>query len=140
MIPDPIFQQNSPTIPQIGTFSNLQIITMAFDIEMIKKTYGKVPEAARKRPISPLSLTEKIIPLAGNATEATRRGKSYVDFAPDRVANTGRHRPDGPVYSSCKAEGPEWCRSFHRALRSPDPAKVDSKPTRPCRTMKAARV
>jgi len=65
---------------------------MAFDIEMIKKTYsnfGSKVEAARKAVGKPLTLTEKILYAhlwQGNATEAYGRGKSYVDFAPDRVA------------------------------------------------------
>ncbi len=65
---------------------------MAFDIEMIQKVYagfaGKV-DAARKAVGRPLTLTEKILYAhlwQGNATAAYERGKSYVDFAPDRVA------------------------------------------------------
>jgi aconitate hydratase len=65
---------------------------MAFDIEMIKKVYanfGARVEAARKVTGKPLTLTEKILYAhlwEGNATVAQERGKSYVDFAPDRVA------------------------------------------------------
>ncbi len=65
---------------------------MAFDIEMIKKVYANFPEriaAARKVVGKPLTLTEKILYAhlwQGNATEVQERGKSYVDFAPDRVA------------------------------------------------------
>jgi aconitate hydratase len=65
---------------------------MAFDIEMIKKVYAEMPgkiEAARKAVNKPLTLTEKILYSHlwdGNATKAYERGKSYVDFAPDRVA------------------------------------------------------
>ncbi|SMO33972.1 aconitate hydratase [Solitalea koreensis] len=65
---------------------------MAFDIEMIKKVYASMPariEAARKLVNKPLTLTEKILYSHlwdGNATTAFERGKSYVDFAPDRVA------------------------------------------------------
>ena len=65
---------------------------MAFDIEMIKKVYANFPEriaAARKVVDKPLTLTEKILYAhlwQGNATEVQERGKSYVDFAPDRVA------------------------------------------------------
>ncbi len=65
---------------------------MAFDIEMIKKTYAgfaaKV-DAARKVTGKPLTLTEKILYAhltEGAATKAYERGKDYVDFAPDRVA------------------------------------------------------
>jgi len=65
---------------------------MAFDFEMIKAVYarmGERVEAARKVVGKPLTLTEKIlyshlydgIPVTG-----FERGKSYVDFAPDRVA------------------------------------------------------
>ncbi len=65
---------------------------MAFDFEMIKKVYANFPErieAARKVLARPLTLTEKILYAhlwQGNATEVQERGKSYVDFAPDRVA------------------------------------------------------
>ena len=65
---------------------------MAFDIEMIKKVYsnfGSRIEAARKAVGKPLTLTEKILYAhlwQGEATTAFERGKSYVDFAPDRVA------------------------------------------------------
>ena len=65
---------------------------MAFDIEMIKKVYsnfGSRIEAARKAVGKPLTLTEKILYAhlwQGEATTPFERGKSYVDFAPDRVA------------------------------------------------------
>ena len=65
---------------------------MAFDIEMIKKLYadfGSRINAARKVVGKPLTLTEKILYAhlwQGDATTAYERGKSYVDFAPDRVA------------------------------------------------------
>jgi aconitate hydratase len=65
---------------------------MVFDLDMIKKVYAKFPErieAARKIVGKPLTLSEKILYTHlwdGNATEAYERGKSYVDFAPDRVA------------------------------------------------------
>ncbi len=59
---------------------------------MIKKVYagfgGRV-DAARKAVGRPLTLTEKILYAhlwQGNANQAFERGKSYVDFAPDRVA------------------------------------------------------
>ncbi|MFT3680866.1 MAG: aconitate hydratase [Ferruginibacter sp.] len=65
---------------------------MAFDIEMIKKLYagfgGRIA-AARTIVGKPLTLTEKILYAhlwQGDATEVYERGKSYVDFAPDRVA------------------------------------------------------
>jgi aconitate hydratase len=65
---------------------------MAFDIEMIKKVYANFAEriqAARTITGRPLTLTEKILYAhlwQGKATELYERGKSYVDFAPDRVA------------------------------------------------------
>ena len=65
---------------------------MAFDLEMIKAVYEKMPsriEAARKLVGRPLTLTEKILYShlwEGNPTSTFERGNSYVDFAPDRVA------------------------------------------------------
>lgn len=65
---------------------------MVFDLDMIKKVYEKYPErisAARSVVNKPLTLSEKILYThlwEGNASEASERGKSYVDFAPDRVA------------------------------------------------------
>ncbi len=65
---------------------------MAFDIEMIKAVYAKFPSrvsAARKVAGKPLTLTEKILYThlwQGDATETYKRGGSYVDFAPDRIA------------------------------------------------------
>ena len=65
---------------------------MAFDLEMIKAVYEKMPsriEAARKLVGKPLTLTEKILYShlwEGNPSTTFERGNSYVDFAPDRVA------------------------------------------------------
>ena len=65
---------------------------MAFDIEMIKVLYEKMPskvEAARKLIGRPLTLTEKILYShlhVDQKSENFQRGNSYVDFAPDRVA------------------------------------------------------
>ncbi len=65
---------------------------MAFDIEMIRKTYAEMPgkiAAARKMLGKPMTLTEKILysHLAENLPSAGySRGTSYVDFNPDRVA------------------------------------------------------
>jgi len=65
---------------------------MVFDLDMIKKLYGSFAgriSAARTIVGRPLTLTEKILYAhlwQGNATEVHERGKSYVDFAPDRVA------------------------------------------------------
>ncbi len=66
---------------------------MAFDIEMIKKVYSQMierVEKAREITKKPLTLTEKILYShlwEGAATKEYSRGKDYVDFAPDRVAN-----------------------------------------------------
>ncbi|MES2373680.1 MAG: aconitate hydratase [Bacteroidota bacterium] len=65
---------------------------MAFDIEMIKKVYAEMPakvDAARKELGRPLTLSEKILFAHLHADQKItgfERGKSYVDFAPDRVA------------------------------------------------------
>lgn len=65
---------------------------MIFDIEMIKEVYAKFPErvnAARELTGKPLTLAEKILYAHlwdANPSAAYSRGKSYVDFAPDRVA------------------------------------------------------
>ena len=65
---------------------------MAFDIEMIRKVYSEMPakvDAAKKALGRPLTLAEKIL-FAHLHTDMQladfERGKSYVDFAPDRVA------------------------------------------------------
>ncbi|MCF8368809.1 MAG: aconitate hydratase [Bacteroidales bacterium] len=65
---------------------------MTFDIDMIKGIYSQMAkriEAARKVVNKPLTLTEKILYAhldEGLAQKAYERGKSYVDFRPDRVA------------------------------------------------------
>jgi aconitate hydratase len=65
---------------------------MAFDIDMIKGLYSQLPErvaAARKALGKPLTLAEKILYThlsESTALQSYERGKSYVDFAPDRVA------------------------------------------------------
>jgi aconitate hydratase len=65
---------------------------MAFDIEMIKAVYaqmGNKVNAARKVVGRPLTLAEKILYshlFNGTPAEAYQRGKSYVEFSPDRVA------------------------------------------------------
>jgi aconitate hydratase len=64
---------------------------MIFDIDMIKKVYagyGKKIGLARKLVGRPLTLTEKILYAHYFETPAAaaERGKSYIDFAPDRVA------------------------------------------------------
>jgi aconitate hydratase len=65
---------------------------MAFDIEMIREVYRQLPQRiqkARQLAGRPLTLTEKILYShlhPDQKREAFERGKSYVDFAPDRVA------------------------------------------------------
>ena len=64
---------------------------MAFDIDMIKAVYQRYPErieAARKITNRPLTLAEKILytHLWDHEGINYERGKSYVDFRPDRVA------------------------------------------------------
>ncbi|WP_027419438.1 aconitate hydratase [Crocinitomix catalasitica] len=65
---------------------------MAFDIDMIKKVYARYPERiekARKLIGKPLTLAEKILYThlwENPVSEEYARGKSYVDFDPDRVA------------------------------------------------------
>jgi len=65
---------------------------MAFDVDMIKKVYSRYDEritAARQVVNKPLTLSEKILYAHlwdNNAIEDYKRGVSYVDFAPDRVA------------------------------------------------------
>ncbi len=65
---------------------------MVFDLDLIKQTYANLPgriSAARKVVGKPLTLTEKVLYAhltEGEATTLFERGKSYVDFAPDRVA------------------------------------------------------
>jgi len=67
-------------------------INMAFDIEMIKKVYSQMVDRvdkARKITGKPLTLSEKILYSHlwnGDTTQAFKRGKDYVDFAPDRIA------------------------------------------------------
>jgi aconitate hydratase len=65
---------------------------MAFDIDMIKKVYatmGERVDIGRKLVGKPLTLSEKILYSHlwdGNPNKVFRRGKDYVDFAPDRIA------------------------------------------------------
>ncbi|CEN41906.1 aconitate hydratase [Capnocytophaga cynodegmi] len=65
---------------------------MAFDIEMIKKVYERMPERvtkARELVGRPLTLAEKILYSHlwdGTPEKAYERSKDYVDFAPDRIA------------------------------------------------------
>ncbi len=65
---------------------------MVFDLDMIKAVYAALPgriAKARKVVNKPLTLSEKILYAhlhADQKLENFGRGKSYVDFAPDRVA------------------------------------------------------
>ncbi|MRJ08409.1 aconitate hydratase [Ornithobacterium rhinotracheale] len=65
---------------------------MAFDIDMIKGVYARAKQRidkAREVVGRPLTHAEKILYShlsQGEATETYERGKSYVDFAPDRIA------------------------------------------------------
>ncbi|MCF1191909.1 aconitate hydratase [Mangrovimonas sp. AS39] len=65
---------------------------MAFDIDMIKKVYENFPkrvDKAREVVGKPLTLSEKILYAHlwdGEPNTAFKRGKDYVDFAPDRIA------------------------------------------------------
>jgi aconitate hydratase len=68
------------------------IISMIFDIDMIREVYSQLPgkvEEAKKKLGRPLTLTEKILFAhlsPGVAVENYRRAEDYVNFAPDRVA------------------------------------------------------
>ena len=65
---------------------------MAFDIEMIKQVYNRLPErveAARKLTGKPLTASEKILYShlwETQVDKAFQRGVDYVDFTPDRIA------------------------------------------------------
>jgi aconitate hydratase len=65
---------------------------MAFNIEMIKKVYGELKnkvDKARELTQSPLTLSEKILYSHlwnDKLNSPFKRGKDYVDFAPDRIA------------------------------------------------------
>ncbi|MCD6091185.1 MAG: aconitate hydratase [Bacteroidales bacterium] len=65
---------------------------MAYDIDMIKGVYARMAErvdAARKLVGRPLTYTEKVLYShldEGVPTQTHKRGESYVDFNPDRVA------------------------------------------------------
>src|ERR1044072_8020965 len=65
---------------------------MVFDLDMIKALYSQMPSRiakARKLVNRPLTLSEKILYShlhKDQKLENFGRGKSYVDFAPDRVA------------------------------------------------------
>ena len=65
---------------------------MVFDLDMIKEVYRQLPDRiakARKVVNKPLTLSEKILFThlhAEQSVETFERGKSYVNFSPDRVA------------------------------------------------------
>lgn len=64
---------------------------MLFDLDTIKKLYSELPQRLKESRAlvkRPLTLTEKILytHTAHQLNEVPVRGKTYVDFAPDRVA------------------------------------------------------
>ncbi|MHB1922261.1 MAG: aconitate hydratase [Chitinophagaceae bacterium] len=64
---------------------------MVFDLEMIKKVYREYPEKLAKTRLllkKPLTLSEKILyaHLYQPTSQPYEKGKSYVEFRPDRVA------------------------------------------------------
>ncbi len=65
---------------------------MIFDIDMIRSVYAQMAEKvdqAKKTTAKPLSLSEKILYAhlrEGLPSQVYKRGESYVDFDPDRVA------------------------------------------------------
>jgi aconitate hydratase len=74
-----------------GSSYSYNLHTMVFDLEMIKRVYAELPDKiseARRLVNHPLTLTEKILyaHLFNPALQKHTRGKSYVEFRPDRVA------------------------------------------------------
>lgn len=64
---------------------------MVFDLDVIEKLYRTLPaklKSARDLVRRPLTLTEKILytHISSPSSQVPVRGKTYVDFAPDRVA------------------------------------------------------
>ena len=65
---------------------------MAFNIEMIEKVYKEIKtkvDKAKELTQKPLTLSEKILYShlwSDNFNTPFKRGKDYVDFAPDRIA------------------------------------------------------
>ena len=64
---------------------------MLFDLEMIQKYYKELParlQKAREIMKRPLTLTEKVLlsHVAGQLKQQPQKGKTYVEFNPDRVA------------------------------------------------------
>lgn len=64
---------------------------MPFDLDVIEKFYNALPaklKAVRQLVHRPLTLTEKILytHIPVTLSEIPSRGKTYIDFAPDRVA------------------------------------------------------
>ena len=70
----------------------LNLRTMAFDINMIKRVYEELPkrvDAAKKLKGKPLTLAEKILYSHlwdKSSSKVFERGKDYVNFTPDRIA------------------------------------------------------
>ena len=64
---------------------------MAFDLDIIKSFYNRMPATislVKNKLNRPLTLTEKILfsHLSGEFIEDCKRGSSYTNFCPDRVA------------------------------------------------------
>ncbi|MCA9869675.1 MAG: hypothetical protein KC487_04760, partial [Anaerolineae bacterium] len=64
---------------------------MTMDFDLIRQVYADLPakvEAGRRLMGRPLTMTEKVLlaHLAAPLNEAPVRGKSYIEFNPDRVA------------------------------------------------------
>ena len=65
---------------------------MLFNLDMIKERYARIPERvekARKLLGRPLTLAEKILYshlIDGAENQVYKRGKSFAEFHPDRVA------------------------------------------------------
>lgn len=77
---------------KIISLAPLTHTTMVFDLDMIRAVYKSMPEKIRKAKKAvnrPLTLSEKILYAhlhTDQALENFERGKSYVNFTPDRVA------------------------------------------------------
>jgi aconitate hydratase len=82
----------SHKLKQNSYLCGLKIKTMLFDFEMIKSVYQHFPEKMKeikKHIHRPLTFAEKVLYAHLHPTqkiEDFKRGQSYVEFAPDRVA------------------------------------------------------
>jgi aconitate hydratase len=101
---------------------------MVFDLDMIKAHYAAMPgriAKARKVVGKPLTLSEKILYAhlhSSQKLEAFGRGKSYVDFAPDRVAMQDA-TAQMALLQFMSGGIPKSIGSLYGALRSLDPGK-----------------